>query len=406
MPNLNALAPIESIQTHADFVNQYLTKGTGRVNPEIFYAKQVLDTIRIDADQYCYYRLADAMPIQERADKLKIRRWSALQAHTTPLAEGIPPQSDKASVVSYELEAFQYGRYMEFTDQVDFKVVDPILMHYTKEYSLVAIETMDLLARDTLLMHAQRYYAGGALNYDALDFTNAVPSMQDLRKIGLTMKKNLVKPRNNGKFHVIASANFYFDMFEDPLVQKYMEYTNTVTPMYNAGQAPLPPMFEFEFYESLCVPQTGEYVDNNGKKRLKYFIPGATPTISKSTGGTQDLNEDNAAQYKVEPGYMKDPTTGQDASYFPDMKTWTLPNNAVEFKVEHVLILGKDALARTGLAGEDSVKVYTKPLGSAGVLDPIDQRQSIGFKINSIGFGTVRAAAIWDYLCVPTQTNA
>jgi hypothetical protein len=49
--------------------------------------------------------------------------------------------------------------------------------------------------------------------------------------------------------------------------------------------------------------------------------------------------------------------------------------------------------------------MYTKPKGSAGVLDPIDQRQSIGFKINSVGFGSTRLEAIVDYMCVPAAAN-
>ena len=62
-----------------------------------------MDTIRYDATEYVYYRLADESPIQEKADKLMVRRWAALQAHTIPLEEGIPPNSDKASVEKYEV---------------------------------------------------------------------------------------------------------------------------------------------------------------------------------------------------------------------------------------------------------------------------------------------------------------
>ena len=91
-----------------------------------------------------------------------------------------------------------------------------------------------------------------------------------------------------------------------------------------------------------------------------------------------------------------------------DLETWntkTTGDDYVEFKAQHVLVIGKDALTRTGLTGQDQTKVYVKAKGSAGVLDPIDQRQSIGFKINSVGFGSTRLEAIVDYICVPTQVN-
>ena len=140
MAALNQTADINAV------VNWVNSHGAGMVAPEVFYSKQLLDTIRLDANQYSYYRYADEMPIQDKADKLVIRRWAPLQAHTVPLTEGVPPVSDKGSVEKYELSADQYGRYMEFTDKVDFKVVDPVVAHYSKEYSIVAIETLDLLA--------------------------------------------------------------------------------------------------------------------------------------------------------------------------------------------------------------------------------------------------------------------
>ena len=121
------------INTVVNWVN---TNGAGMISPEVFYSKQLLDTIRLDANQYTYYRYADDMPIQDKADKLTVRRWSPLQAHTVPLAEGVPPLSDKGSVEKYELQAYQYGRYMEFTDKVNFKVVDPVVAHYSQEYSM------------------------------------------------------------------------------------------------------------------------------------------------------------------------------------------------------------------------------------------------------------------------------
>jgi hypothetical protein len=114
-------------------------------------------------------------------------------------------------------------------------------------------------------------------------------------------------------------------------------------------------------------------------------------------------------------GYVQDSRTGEDASFIPSQTTWDVTqwnidnvgggNDWYEFKEQHILILGKDALTRTGLVGEDQVKVFVKQKGSAGVLDPIDQRQSIGFKINSVGFGSTRLEAVVDYICVPSQVN-
>jgi hypothetical protein len=399
-----ALNSTADINTWVTLANQ---AGSGVVNPETFYSKQLLDTIRYDADQYVYFRIADTAPIQEKADKLMVRRWAPLQAHTVPLDEGVPPKSDKGSVEKYELTAAQYGRYMEFSDKVDFKVVDPIIAHYTREYSLVAMETLDLLAKEALLSVANKFYAGQVANFEALT-PGSKPAMADLRLIVLSLKKSLVKPRINGRYHVIGSPEFFYDMISDPIVEKYMTINQTTKTMYD--NTSLTPMFEMEFYETMLVPTTSEYVTGGKLHRRMYRL--------KADGETYEYNKiasDSEDYVTTASGYVKDSRTGDDASYIPnqvvwDTAAWNTANKAegndwYELKAQHVLVLGKDALTRTGLVGEDQARVYVKQKGSTGVLDPIDQRQSIGFKINSVGFGSTRLEAIVDYICIPSQVN-
>lgn len=395
MANLNALAPVEHINSHIEQVNK---AGKGVVNPEVFYTKQLLDTIRIDGSQYIYHSLADEAPIQEKADKLMVRRWAPLQAHTVPLAEGIPPKSDKGSVEKYEMQAAQYGRYMEFTDRVDFMMVDPVIAHYTREYSLVAIETLDLLAREELLSKAQRFYAGGKKNITEMTIEDCKPKLSDLRLIVLSLKRQLVKPRGKN-YTVIVSPEFVFDMLDDPYIEKYMTINQTTAGMMDSIDT-LIPLFGMEFKETLVCPDSSEHVTIDGKKAIMGYR-------RKGDGNYEyrQFTEDMPGVYQKVSGYVKDSRTGQDASYIPDQDVWTLPEGWNELKIHHILVVGKDALTRTGLAGEGNAKMYVKPLGSAGVLDPIDQRQSIGFKINSVGYGSTRLEAIVDYLCIPSQAN-
>ena len=409
--NLNALSDVNTLNSYINLARTATTaegdKEVNLVNPEVFYSKQLLDTIRLDASHYVYYRLADETPIQKKADKLVLRRWAPLQAHTVPLMEGVPPVTDRGSVEKYELEAKQYGRYMEFTDKVDFQVVDPVLAHYTKEYSLVAMETFDLLAKEALMLAANKYYAGGAKDFTELT-VNSKPNMTDLRLIILSMKTSLVKPRSNGRYHVIGSPEFYYDMIDDEIVKQYMSYNNTTSTMYSNSK--LCPMFDMEFYETMNVPTSGKFF---GRDDIN-----DTPTWKMMTykydAGAGSYTYTAKTEVTLNGGYVKDSRTGMDASYMPTpdavhysnnaaQEDWGLADDEYEFKAQHILIVGKDALVRTGLAGEGAVKVYVKEAGSAGVLDPINQRQSIGFKINSVGFGSVTPNAITDYICVPSQ---
>lgn len=413
---LNALAPTADINTLVQLANNAAgQEEKNKIRPEVFYSKQLLDTIRIDAVEYKYYKLADESPIQDKAEKLTLRRWAPLQAHTVPLVEGVPPKSDKGSVEKYELSAEQYGRYMEFTDKVDFSVVDPVVAHYSREYSIVAMETLDMLARETLFSLANPFYAGQAADFQALTM-DSKPSLTDLRLVVLHFKRTLVKPRKNGKYTVICSPEFTYDMVTDETVEKYMSINQTTRDTYDGST--LFPLFGLEFDESLVVPASGDFIEMRdgvatpAKRIVREDGAGSYEyaTIYKDT--PLGSGDGNVYVEEVEGGYVKDSRTGMDASYIPYLGTWKIADLSydghsdwTEFKVHHILVIGKDGLTRTGLAGEGAAKMYVKPKGSAGVLDPIDQRQSIGFKINSVGFGSTRPEALVDYICVPSTAN-
>ena len=388
---LNALNPVANINSFIE----YFTNHGYSIRPELFYDKQLLDTIRLDESHFVFYRLANTTPIQGNAEKLQIRRWAPLEAHTVPLSEGIPPMSDKGSMESYEIGTFSYGRYMEFTDRVDFETIDPVIAHYTREYAIVAMETLDLLAREALTTVAQSAYAKARANFASLEIGDT-PSLNDLRVIALSMKKQLVKPRNGNRYHVIGTPDFYFDMISDPLVEKYMTINQTTKGFYD-DMGPIPPMFGLEFYETMHIDDSGEYTTTEGT-----FL-----RVFKNESGTYTYQNLDAATYRVnaEDNYVRDSRTGKKASYIPGRKVWNIPENFQELKVHRIFVLGADCLTRTEIAGQGNAKMYVKPLGSAGVLDPIDQRQSIGFKINSVGFGSTRTEAVVCYYCVPSQAN-
>lgn len=388
---LNALNPVANINSFIE----YFTNHGYSIRPELFYDKQLLDTIRLDESHFVFYRLANTTPIQGNAEKLQIRRWAPLQAHTEPLAEGVPPFSDKGSMESYEIGTFSYGRYMEFTDRVNFETIDPVIAHYTKEYAIVAMETLDLLAREALTTVAQAAFANSKANFESLEIGD-VPTLNDLRIIALSMKKQLVKPRNGNRYHVIGTPDFFFDMISDPLVEKYMTINQSTKGFYE-DMGPIPAMFGLEFYETMHIDDSGEYTTAD-ETYLRVF---------KNNGGSYEYQNltATAARVEAEDNYVRDSRTGMKASYIPGLTKWNIPEGFNELKVHRIFVLGADCLTRTEIAGQGNAKMYVKPLGSAGVLDPIDQRQSIGFKINSVGFGSTRPEAVVCYYCVPSQAN-
>ena len=312
------------------------------------------------------------------------------------------------------MQAYEYGRYFEFTDAVDFKVVDPVVAHYSNEYSIVAVETLDLLAQDALMTAAQQYYAGTAAAQNEVRIDGGKPQLADFRLIGLAFKKAKVKPFDT-TFHVFVSPEFVYDMLDDPYVQNYMRINQNTGIYYEDGA--LVPMFGFSFHEVNNCPTSSMWNDNGTMKCLSYCAKEDGVTYATTTGTDDDTHVygcdfvDTNYAYKIVTqngtvsGYVKDSRTGKDASYIPNQRVFTPATGFKIMKQNHIIIVGKDALVRTGMSGEDSAKMYVKAVGSAGVLDPLDQRQSIGFRIKSVAFASVRPEAIVDYICVPTQLN-
>lgn len=425
MATLNALADVSNINSALEYVNTYGKK----VRPELFYNKILLDTIRLGKEEYVHYGLADLKPIQGKAEKLQLRRWSPLNAHTVPLVEGVPPRSDKGAMESWELGVAQYGRYMEFTDKVDWTLIDPVIAHYTAQYSIVAVETLDILARESLLAVPNQYYSGLATSLAEMEISATfAPSLQDLRVIALGFKKRLVKPRMGRKFLVIGTPDFFFDMVADPIVEKYMTINQTTKNVY--ANTMLPDMFDLSWTETMHHDDSAQFkfVHTTGATNV---VTDAIRLYRLDAAGTAfeyevayALDEDGADN-----GFLVTETdvyTGdkyrfsdKELNAVPSQTTWDMAainavmnvgdaagNEWLPLKVHKILLVGKDALIRTSVEGRDNAKMYVKPLGSAGVLDPINQRQSIGFKIDAVGFGVERTDAVAIYNCVPTQANA
>jgi N4-gp56 family major capsid protein len=65
--------------------------------------------------------------------------------------------------------------------------------------------------------------------------------------------------------------------------------------------------------------------------------------------------------------------------------------------VHAAIFIGKDAYGTTEISGQGTAKTIVKSLGSAGTADPLDQRQTIGWKLNAFGAIRLEEAAITRY---------
>lgn len=80
----------------------------------------------------------------------------------------------------------------------------------------------------------------------------------------------------------------------------------------------------------------------------------------------------------------------------------TAQNDAVT--AHDSVVIGEEAYAITKLEGA-GLSIITKGLGSAGVEDPLNQRQSMGWKINGFGARVLNNEAVVNYWSVPASAS-
>lgn len=298
--------------------------GANSTKPNAYYDKLLLKLL-VQSDWY-HGRFAQERPMPKRAgDTVNFRKIVKLQPNLTPLTEGVTPNGQSGSVEAISVRTAQYGDYMEFSDLVDVTMVDPIVKEYTVEQGRVARETLDLLTRNELTNGTNVFYANGKTSRASL-LNGDKPTIDDFRKIVLSMKKAFVKPAVQGKYVAMVSPEVAFDLLDDPKFLKAYEIAQNAQPLIK-----------------------GEVADIYGIKFIE------------------------------------------------------VPNARVEGIAHLSLVLGEKPYGITKIMGNGDVQTIIKTLGSAGTLDPLNQRQTIGWKVNAFAVKRLYEEAIVRYESVPTN---
>lgn len=103
------------------------------------------------------------------------------------------------------------------------------------------------------------------------------------------------------------------------------------------------------------------------------------------------------------------PLLDNEVGKFHNVRFFMTPNakvfegaGAAGADVHAALFLGRNAYGTTDIKGEGSVKSIIKPLGSSGTEDPLNQRGSIGWKVNAFGMVRLEELALIRYEHVPS----
>lgn len=439
--NLAALSSRYGINAMVNYFNGELGNQMSDIVIESFYNNYILDAMELAADNYVFQSYAKPYYVPEGYEKKKLKRYGSLTEHTTPLPEGIPPKSDKTKVESFEATFNTYGRYMEFTDRVSYMTIDPIIAMYSDRYGKLAARTKERLARNEMLHSTSILVpqsAGGAALLDHMTLHDHL-DFNDYRVQVARMKRMLVEPVSGNTFDLIGSPEVKFDLLTDPMVRDFYGKDSGIT-AYQTNE--LPVLFNIKFKETMLDDYAYGYeLANPGELDIWDDETKASTKILRIYAVS-----DNKEYYLNVPEKYRSVKEARlsDGSYIPEKVEWNVSgfisalttsnkydlittnsngeitaktyNSALtselitalkklawkQLPLHRCILIGADALIETGIEGHTEPKMYVKPLGSAGVLDPIDQRQSIGFKIDTIGYSLLKPEACVVCYTIPT----
>lgn len=305
------------------------------LRPQQYYDRMLLEILR--QKDFIHNRFAQTRSLPKNAgtNTINFRKLGKLAPATTPLTEGITPAGQTAQKYSITATVAQYGNWMAFSDKVDFEEIDPVIEEYTKEMGFNAKETLDVLVRDilangTMVRYAQYYGADGKTE----------PATPVTTRAGL-------KPAND------ATAPNRFSLRE---VRKAVRdfRKNLVRPVYNGNYVCfISPDTEFDIMDDAWFQKMMQYgMDNK-------------PMLDNEIGTIANVTFFRTPNAKVFAGAG---SGGCD--------------------VHAAILIGANAYGIVNVTGEGDAKMIIKGKGSAGTEDPLDQRQSIGWKVNA--FGAVR----------------
>jgi len=417
---MEMLSQINNTSVYRNPAPQSPLQGANVMQPPVVYSKIMLRTIELAESDYVFDGLAveRTMPSNNGSNEIMFKRMLSLAAHTQPLAEGIPPASDQGRMVAIKASTKSYGRVMKFTDKVNWAVVDPLISEYTRQLSLKVPETKDILAQQALLAEAQSFYAckkeksandpdiltpaaNGTVTHIKRLTPDCAPTIDEFRKIVLSMEAAKVRSYQGANFLVLASSAVIFDLITDKRVKEFMKYTSTASAYQNDMVIDL---FSLAFKKAKTIKTDNTYINGDGVLTYIYHAPSATHdgyTGPINILTTKPITEVEVTE-KVTIVYLDDKSKADAEILKSALETATSGAYDV-LNIHYSYVLGEECLFRIGVEGHTAPEFINKPLGSAGTEDPLNQRQSIGWKIDSLGYKVPNPDAVVAYMSCPTQ---
>lgn len=274
-------------------------------------------------------KLAQTKPLpQKNSDTAKFRRPVPFSADTTPLAEGVTPDSQSMSYEDVTVQVRQYGKVTTFTDWIQDTHEDPVLQHATMLMGEQAGATHEQIVYNAVKGGTNVFYANGA----ARNAVNTAVSKNKLRAVVRALQ-----------------------------AQKSMKITRILS-----GS----PDYETRPVEAAYVAVGHTDLDSDFRN-IDGFIPVAKYG-SKQTVSEHEIGSIEQVRIVLTPDLAPFLDAGGAAGAM-------VSNGGVNADVYPILIFGQDSFATVPLKGRNQMTptvVNATPSDS----DPLAQRSHVGYK--------------------------
>lgn len=285
-----------------------------------FYDRSLLERV---IPRFLYQKFAQIrdIPAGSGSNIIKFRRYGNLSAATTALSEGITPAGSQLSVTDITAQTAQYGDFVLITDVVDYESPDKTLTETAQILGDQAGDTLDQLTRDVLAAGTAVYYGGVAVARTGVGASDLIT---------LTLVQKAVRSLKNNNARKITSM---------------------IAPNSNIATVPLNDCFV-----GIVHPNVGYTLKN-----LTGWIP-----VEKYPAQRMVMDGEIGALDEVR---FIESTNG---------KIFTAGGSG-GIDVYATLILAANAYGVSRISGQ-TMQNIVKPLGSGGSADPLNQRQTSGWK--------------------------
>ena len=317
---------------------------------------------------------------------------SPLPKATMPLEEGVTPKGAAVNITRVKGEPEQFGNYVSYTDQLDFFANDPSpeVLKYTDLLTENQLETFEHLDAMELASGLNVFYAGEANSRAEL---TDVLTVKDVRRAVTSLKRNKVQPADGTDYIAFIHPDVVYNIWNDEEWRQPHTYADTKQ-LYDGEIGRL---FGVRFIEDpdAYVFRGEPFCDKYDELTVTKVDPAArfcniAETITSEdaaaimTSGNNHVWIDNK-KYTISNVVSGENGNGgvelseefPEGAIAPDMKIYPGDGGVNGTPVYSTVIIGKNAF---GSAGDRSVEIINKALGSAGTGDPLNQRGTVGWK--------------------------